>query len=168
MNLLDSLCTSQVIQAFGWALLHSLWQGIALAIFLKAALNLPKKISASTRYLFACLTLLSMLLLPVLTALWNDAGKYDVDSGETTSQITKSNEQVLTLPETPIRTNISETESSYNVWLHRAEKQFLPWLVLIWLLGVSVSSLRLMGAWTYIRRLKQNNENLCRIEKSRL
>jgi len=137
MNLLDTLLASSAIQTFGWALLHSLWQGIVLAIFLKAALNLPKKVSANIRYLIACLTLLLMLLLPVATALWSNAGKYDIDSGKTAFQFTKKNEKVLTPLETPDRTEISETESSYNLWLLQAEKQFFPWLVLLWFIRKS-------------------------------
>lgn len=160
MNLLDTLSTSQAIQTFGWILLHSLWQGIVLAVFLKAALNLPKKVSANTRYLIACLTLVLMLLLPVATALRGNAEKYDVDSRETAFQFTKPNEKLLMPLETPARAEMSEIESSYKLCLRQAETRFFPWLVLLWLMGVLVSSLKLMGVWTYTQWLKQNKENL--------
>lgn len=160
MNLLDTLCASQGIQTFGWALLHSLWQGIALALFLKAALNLPKKVSANTRYLIACLTLLLMLILPVATALRGNAEKHGVASGETALQFTKPNEKLLTPLETPAQAEISETESSYKLWLRQAETRFFPWLVLLWSMGVLISSLRLSGVWTYTKRLKINGGNL--------
>lgn len=68
MNLLESLLASSTIQMLGWALLHSLWQGILLTILLKGALNAFKKKSANTRYSISCFTLLLMLILPVSTA----------------------------------------------------------------------------------------------------
>lgn len=156
MNLLDTLLASPAIQMFGWALLHSLWQGIILAILLKGALSLSRKASANSRYLAACLTLLLMLVLPILTAWWSDLGKQGGNYRETRFQ----NEKSVTLTGINLETNLPEIESSYSEWMYQAEKQLLPWLVFFWLIGVFLSSLRLLGVWTSTQRLKLNGKRL--------
>lgn len=155
MKLFDTLVASPAIQMFGWALLHSLWQGIILAILLKGVLSLSRKASSNSRYLMACLTLLLMLILPISTALWSNSGKQSADSGKVLFQ----NEQTATLSATALQTNISETEPSYNLLIYQAERQLLPWLVFIWLIGVFISSLRLFGIWTYTQRLKRSRKH---------
>lgn len=156
MNLFDTLLVSHAIQMFGWALLHSLWQGIILAIFLKGALSLLRKASANLRYLLACLTLLLMLLLPISAALWSNLGKQNVDFGKTAFQ----NDKEVVPPGIILETNLSETESSYSLWINQAERQFLPWLVFIWLVGVFISSLRLLGVWTCTQQMKKDGKRV--------
>jgi beta-lactamase regulating signal transducer with metallopeptidase domain len=160
MKMLDTLLASSVIQTFGWALLHSLWQGIILAILLKSTLSLSKKLSANTRYLIACITLFLMLVLPVSTAFWSNLSAINIGSSKAQIQIAEPNVKSTTTPDAVLQNNASETEFSYDLWLQQGEKQFLPWLVLIWLFGVVISSLRLIGAWSYTQRLKLNGKNL--------
>lgn len=159
MKTLDVFLTSPTIQMFGWALLHSFWQGIILAALLKGFLNLKRNLSANTRYLIACTALLLTLLLPVSTALWNHSAKPIRNSGEARPEITEPGE-IIKSSETIAHSNILENASSYKFWIHRVEKQFLSWAVLLWLIGVSVSSLRLIGAWTFTRRLKLSGKHL--------
>jgi beta-lactamase regulating signal transducer with metallopeptidase domain len=101
-----------------------------------------------------------MLLLPVLTTFWSNSKEHGIGSGNTSFQVSDSNEKVIMSPETYLQANISEIESTYRSWIHQAEKQFLPWLVLLWLLGVIISSLRLVGIWTYTQQLKLNGKHL--------
>lgn len=154
MNLFDALLASPAIQISGWALLHSLWQGVVLAICLKGALSLLRKASANSRYLLACLTLSLLLILPVSTALLSSPGKQTADFSKGGYQ----NEKTATLPATSLRNGVSENESSYSLWMYQAERNLLPWLVFIWLTGVFISSLRLLGVWTFTQRLKRNGK----------
>ena len=55
--------------ALGWALVHFLWQGAALAIILGVAMGLIRPTAARTRYTFAIVTLTAMLVVPVATTL---------------------------------------------------------------------------------------------------
>lgn len=161
MKLFDILLTSPAIQMFGWALLHSLWQGLILASLLKGALSLSKRVSSNVRYLIGCVTLLLMLLLPVSTVLWSNSVPPPPPIPQQQSVAPPSREGHVTVPleeatssETPSRIILSETDSSYKSWMHRAEKDFMPWVVLVWSFGVFISSLRLLGIWTYTQRLK--------------
>src|SRR5260370_26234593 len=54
-----------MMQSLGWALLHFLWQGTALAALAAAAMALCRR--ASTRYLLAVGALALMLLAPLAT-----------------------------------------------------------------------------------------------------
>lgn len=52
MNL-DILEHNQLLQALGWAVLHSLWQCLALYLLYKLAITIFRKIGANERYLLA-------------------------------------------------------------------------------------------------------------------
>src|ERR1700744_2543518 len=50
-----------IVRALGWALLHSLWQGLIIAVLAGVILILTKKAKAALRYnLLCCLLLLSL------------------------------------------------------------------------------------------------------------
>jgi beta-lactamase regulating signal transducer with metallopeptidase domain len=67
--LLTDLCSSVPAQRVGWALVHFLWQGAAVALLLAATLHLLNRRSARTRYAAACCALATMALLPVVTGI---------------------------------------------------------------------------------------------------
>ncbi|MDQ3801083.1 MAG: M56 family metallopeptidase, partial [Acidobacteriota bacterium] len=160
MRFLQTLLASPAIQVLGWILLHSLWQGMVLAIFLKGGLSLSGKLSANARYLIACLTLMLMLILPVSTALWSDSGIFNTVSGKSVSQNAETNEKFTATFEPLAQANIYPAENSQNSWLPQAERQFLPVLVLLWLAGVFISSLKLLGIWSYTQRLRLTGKEI--------
>jgi TonB family protein len=55
-------------QAISRALIHFLWQGLMIAVFLWIALFLLRKRSADSRYLAACMALAAMAAMPFVTA----------------------------------------------------------------------------------------------------
>jgi beta-lactamase regulating signal transducer with metallopeptidase domain len=160
MKLFDMIATSPVMQMVGWVLLHSLWQGLILAILLKSALCLFRKTSTNARYLISGVTLLLMMILPILTVLWSSSKLSNFNFGKTGFHFTESNEKTNTFPSTITKTDVAEEKSPYLVWMYKAEKQFLPWLVLLWQIGVFISFLRLLRAWGYTQRLKRNKKHL--------
>lgn len=172
MKLLDALFTSPAVQILGWALMHSLWQGMILAILLKCALNLSSRISSNTRYLLACVTLSLMALLPVSTALWSGSGIRFINSGKPAIQAARTDEKVASPHETSALAFISEAVPSYKSRLEMAAQDFMPWFVLIWSFGVLISLLKLIGVWAYTRHLRQIAKHLilesCRESLERL
>ena len=52
MNLLEAWIETPAATALGWTLLHSLWQGAAIALLL--GITLPAVRSARVRYAAAC------------------------------------------------------------------------------------------------------------------
>src|SRR5690349_7140399 len=108
-----------VTDALGWALLHSLWQETLAAAALASLLALVPARAARVRYGLAAVTLLVMLALPLTTGLrLHGAALWWVGSESPADAVAAAR----------VRTTIEPT---------------LPWIVLVWLGGVLVLSLRL-------------------------
>jgi beta-lactamase regulating signal transducer with metallopeptidase domain len=119
------------------ALLHFLWQGSVLAAGLAVALRRLRNASASDRHALACATLTLMAVAPVATFF---ALKTD---GVVVTTIAPMETPV---PAThtvsgPIATAAEGGSGMIPPWI-------LPWITALWILGVVVSALRLLGgAW---------------------
>ena len=155
MKFIGLMLASSAMQTIGWALLHSLWQGIVLAALLGITMSLLRKRTANLRYLIACGTLSLMLILPVSTALWSGAKTQNNDYDKKTFQTEMPRESAAPMNSTE-PDNVTRTEELRYSRLEQTVNQFLPWFVLVWTLGVFISSLRLLGVWTYTQRLKRN------------
>ena len=61
-----------LFQTIGWALIHFVWQGAAIAAVASALLTIARRRSSSVRYAIACVGLAAMLAAPLLSArlLW--------------------------------------------------------------------------------------------------
>jgi GWxTD domain-containing protein len=113
-----------MIQRLGWALLHFLWQGTAIAIaFAILRRLLGRSIAAQGRYVLACVALAAMTVAPALTFF------------------------MVPVPAPP--TQITLWSVSAAEW-----QRLLPGVVALWLVGVLVFSLRLFGAWRFTARLR--------------
>ena len=67
MNFLQALANSPVIERAGWTLLHSAWQGLAVAIGLAIVLPAVHRRGARAAYAVCCGALLLMIGLPAIT-----------------------------------------------------------------------------------------------------
>ncbi len=66
---LTQTLTGPLAQRVAWALVHFLWQGLAIAALLAGATVLLRRRSPHARYAVACLALATMAVLPVATAM---------------------------------------------------------------------------------------------------
>ena len=64
MNRPDGFRSSPWIDAIGWMLLHSLWQGAAVAMALAFVLSLLHRAPSQARYLAACTAMVLLIALP--------------------------------------------------------------------------------------------------------
>ncbi len=148
MNALMNLLSPSAMHSLGWALLHFLWQGTALAAVAAATMALCRRPSA--RYAIGVGALVLMLLAPLVTyfvipqghsgaadtakssplaaAAWPTARGRDAASGSTSSPITPSDA--------------------------------LPWLVEAWLLGVAFFSLRSAGGFFLLERERRKQSKV--------
>ena len=58
---------SPALEALGWSLLHSLWQGLLVALLLAAVTPVLRRYRAEVAYAAACTALLVLAVLPVAT-----------------------------------------------------------------------------------------------------
>jgi beta-lactamase regulating signal transducer with metallopeptidase domain/murein DD-endopeptidase MepM/ murein hydrolase activator NlpD len=168
-----SLQTS-LLQTLGWTLIHSLWQGVLIAALLFFVLLFVKR--SQVRYGVSCAALLLMVLIPVVTfgmltdkptlSVKTDVG-VDVTSTNESSNVDEGvNVGTLqTPPREGQRQGIAPTgtwtdERFWRIWLlQQGLTDYLPYLVVLWLLGVVVLSLRLLMQWFYAERFKRRHTN---------
>lgn len=65
--MIANLLSSAWVERLGWALLHFVWQGAAIAVVLVVVLRFARNRSANFRYAAACVALAVMALAPVVT-----------------------------------------------------------------------------------------------------
>src|SRR5215469_11442520 len=69
VTVLNVLVQTPFARAAGWALFHSLWEGVLVAAVLAAVLSVTR--SPSTRYIAACVAILALLAGFAFTFAWN-------------------------------------------------------------------------------------------------
>lgn len=140
--------------AMGWALLHSFWQGAAIALTLAAGLILARRQPPAVRYRLCVSAMAALLLAFAGTFAWiyqpSGEGTAPMPAHEVTLFFTEVQE-ALPAAHAPA-TEIAATDHP-AVFLNYFE-QYLPLLVSGWLLGVLLLSLRMLGEMAYIQHLR--------------
>jgi len=153
MNLITRLFSERLTHALGWTLLHALWQGTLAALVVVALLTVLLHRSSSTiRYFVALTTLFTTFCVTVVTFLV----LYHRDAPATQAVRTVVNPVIVTppsayLPTDPIHKLMPRPAAPTFV---RYFNQHLPSIVVVWLLGITVLALRLLGGLAYVQRLR--------------
>jgi beta-lactamase regulating signal transducer with metallopeptidase domain len=132
---------TSTFQSLGWALIHFCWQGAAIfAFYLMAEFGL-RRAGSHTRYLLALATLSSMFLVFAATLGY-----------EALHLVVASPHPVVTVPVTAFRYQVQLLENRPKP-LHGTA--LLPWLDGAWMLGVIGLSVRSLGGWLWLQRLRR-------------
>lgn len=159
MSEIERLLGEPAAQAIGWALLHFLWQGALVGILTAAVLACLRRGAADVRYVVATIGLSVMLTLPTVTAaqLWRASTSNPVAQtvvGQAALPATKGADQRSIVDQAPTRVTAS---SSRSHWIDEVRlESWLPVLVLMWLCGVALLSLRLVSGWVWVQRMKSH------------
>ena len=137
------------MQSLGWALLHFLWQGTAVAALAAAAMALCRR--ASSRYLLGVSALVLMLLAARATFLFYSQQHSSV------ADTAKSSALVLTSAQAKDQVVASGVAQRSSV---APSLDALPWLVEAWLLGVAFFSLRSAGGFLLIERERRKRSTV--------
>jgi beta-lactamase regulating signal transducer with metallopeptidase domain len=138
MTLLEFWVHSESAKELGWTLLHSLWQGVAIALALAIVLGLTR--SSRVRYAAACFAMLALLTGFGFTL-------YRLMPREVRHAAAV---QPLPLPAHP---SIDERPVvNAQSWDASA---MLPWLAPIWIAGVVLFQLRYLASWMALGRLRR-------------
>ncbi len=165
---------AELLQALGWTLLHSLWQGLLIAGIL-FIINLFVKRS-DVRYVLACAALILMLIVPLMTfgllykkpdtTSFANQTLLTADVPVDVKQInlsTKTNE-MQTVPQVGQPHGVAPTEPFWDVDWRERLTHYLPYVVAVWLVGVIFLSLRLLLQWFYAERFKRRHTKLVSAE----
>ncbi|PYX32823.1 MAG: hypothetical protein DMG80_07275 [Acidobacteria bacterium] len=134
--------TPDVMRPAGWALLHFLWQGTALAAL--ATVTMASFRKASARYLVAVGILFAMLAAPVATFFYyRNADSVPISVAATPASVFMKAAQwrpaVAAASEIPRQTGVD----------------LFPIMVQLWLAGVAIFSLRSAGGFFLLERLRR-------------
>ena len=170
MSAIENLLRQPAAEAVGWALLHFIWQGALVGALTALALGALRKGAADVRYVVAAVGLSLMLTLPAVTAvqLWRAMasaaaiGATAIDAPA--SAATPAQERAdRTIVEVPVVAPVSSTARAVlpdsiadAIGESIKVEPWLPVLVLGWLCGIVVLSLRLMSGWLWVQRMKSH------------
>jgi len=144
---IQDLLAQPACRALGWALLHFLWQG-SLAALLLAGCNLAlRDSSARIRYGVSCLFLMLLLALPVLTL--------TASLAHAPALAATPADLAIGIPAARPQAGAASAPAIAGPSLENSLTPLLPWIVALWIAGVTLLSLRWIGAWTYLHRLRR-------------
>lgn len=154
MKSLDQFFQSDIVEALGWTIIHSFWQGLLIVVMLTACLIFLRKQSSQHRYLAGYLALTALALCCAGTfflhypdgTVSNPVGDEQLYLSNTTQDIPSAS-----IPELMTST---PSEASFLQPIRQFIEGNLPLVSMIWLLGVMLLSLKFLAELAFIQRLK--------------
>ena len=172
MTAFEPLLRYPLTQAIGWALLQFVWQGAVVALVTAIALATLRRSAADVRYVVASIGLALMLTLPVVTAVQryraapvqtiatalSDALR--VERARSTAMfaaprvegISPRALQTAAPPVTAVAA--SPAAWSFSRVLIPLRADMVAGLFAVWLLGVTILSMRLLTGWLWVQRMR--------------
>jgi bla regulator protein BlaR1 len=153
MQLLTTITTNRIIQAFSWMLIHSLWQGLLLAVVTALVLMATRKASAALRYNLVFLQFLLFVTACIATFAWawntgNAQSIPQVFAGKLAANAT----QVFNIDAGSIRQFGFACANYFTV--------NAPFVVLVWCILFIMRSVKFMGGVVFIQRARHRNVSL--------
>jgi len=150
MTYLENLIPSEIIQAIGWTLLHSLWQGMAIAFLLASLLFIFRNKSSQLRHALSVAGLIVMLVATFFTFSIDYQSITFSSSNQFISGV--DNSQGTLLPQNWL-SPLNESVNFVGGFLEYFNDH-LPLIVLLWIIGIFFLGLRMIGELTYVYHLK--------------
>jgi len=158
--MIETLC-----QRVGWTLIHFVWQGLGIALALAGVLTMLKRASAHLRYALSCISLLAMAALPLATFC---AVKPTPKAYQPMAEIPASTAEAQSSPALPgLSLNGAHGQSEFPSSgstqparmtkaqrVGRTVEASLPYLSLLWLIGVLALCAWHMGGWIHLQQFR--------------
>ncbi len=173
--------TQPLVQRLGWALLHFVWQGAVIAVVLAFAWWLLRRRTANARYVAGCVAMVLMAAAPVVTMRFvtvstsslptippiapSVAPEADMPIVHAPLDVVSTSElpagelppaAEMAVVEMPPAVPVVPVAEAWGKRVAGALEPLLPWTVSVWLLGVVALSVRLLGGWMYVQRVKRH------------
>jgi beta-lactamase regulating signal transducer with metallopeptidase domain len=145
------------LQSLGWTLVHFCWQAAAIALVYWLADVALSKARSHTRYLLALGAMLLTLLSALSTLAYEEAqGNPELFSPSVLSTVANATAgSSISMDLAPAaQPNPANAATLPAALLHLS--RLLPWLDVAWLLGVACLSIRTIGGWRMIERLRRS------------
>jgi beta-lactamase regulating signal transducer with metallopeptidase domain len=142
---------TQLPQAIAWTLIHFCWQAAAIAVAFRLISAAIVRRSSQVRYLVALSSLLLMIGAAVITFAWQMRSNAAAPSITATAENLRAS-FVADFPRSTAPGLLVATQQQAAA--HVTIASLLPWIDGLWLAGVFALSLRSLGGWWYLRRLR--------------
>ena len=178
MIAIETLFSEPAAQAIGWALLHFTWQGALIGVLAAIALRLLRGSAADVRYVVSAIALSLMATMPIVTGLQaykaataavsiatevsvgapvSAASAVAPAGGSAGQPGTSAYVMSPTSTEAPVSRSVDKPGAANTIDSALANVEpWLPMLVMIWIAGVVVLTLRLLGGWIWVQRMKSH------------
>ncbi len=158
MRIIEHLFPTHIIEALGWTIIHTIWQGALVAIILGILLILLRKKSSIARYWISVASLMVILILAILTftIVYNGAG-ITTDSFESREGAGLFSSDLM-----PAGMDQQKEQTSWGIFIGPYIDYFyrnLPAVVGIWIIGMLFFGLKFFGGYIYSQRLKHARSN---------
>jgi beta-lactamase regulating signal transducer with metallopeptidase domain len=140
---MSSHLSPEFVRMMGWALLHFVWQGAAIAALLAVVMAVCR--SASVRYALSVGALLLMLALPFVTFF-----AMQDPTPQTNANMEESTRPLKSATLGPVKHHVSVAPETQNT-----QPETMLWLVRLWMAGVVLFSLRSAGGFMLVQRLRR-------------
>lgn len=145
-----------LIQAFGWTLIHSIWQILVIGIILRLLLLLFKDQSSNTNYLlsFSAYTLILIVSLFTFIGYFNDGNGLSVSDRIIAS--TEFSGILSSGQPAQMESTIDSNQSLLSMAVFFLSSN-IHFIVGIWFCGLIILYIRFAGNYWYVQRLKSRN-----------
>jgi beta-lactamase regulating signal transducer with metallopeptidase domain len=149
------------MQALGWTLVHFCWQAAVIALLYRMLDLVFARSRSSVRYALALTAMISMFVVAVATLGYEEM-RLMLDSGSSIVQAAPTPHALIghgiAAPVAPhgasSATASRDMVSSIAQMVPMSLVRWMPWIDAMWLAGVLILSLRTVGGWMVIRRLR--------------
>ena len=161
MQFVSKLFSAEFVEALGWTLLHSLWQGAIVAVILGFIMLLMKKNSAQIKYLVSYFSLLIIVGWSVNTFV--HSYRYAQEKAQIKNEILHNPDYIRSV----LQKNTTETETvTQAAEIKKHEINYLKIrsffqrnfsiIVAIWFIGLVLLAIRMITGFLYTRKLKRH------------
>lgn len=151
MDLLSLIISEQFINALGWTIVHSIWEGLLIALLLFFTLSLFKKKSARFKHVMANLALVFTFLTAALTFIFLFEQAEPI-------VIKQANQTILIYQPIEWMSNNGLEQKNWLAPLVQVVdfvNDNILLIVIAWLIGALVFTARLFGGMAYIYQIKR-------------
>ncbi len=154
MNFLTHILSEELTFALGSTLLHSIWQGAAVALFLVIIQLGIQRSSSNSKYLIGIAAMFLIFVLSVVTFFHSYQSKTELKAELPQIIVAESNiSQATELTDEFTFSENNDVESGINSLANFFYRN-LTLIVSFWLIGLIIQSFRFAGGFIYNQRLK--------------
>lgn len=168
MNWFSDSTLMGLIDSIGWTIIHSLWQGLIVAIIFAIILVVLKKQSSKIKYNFSLALLALFFISNIAVLVYNYSPNDKINQRENTAITNIENRHLqkkdlvaepILFQQTAETENITQPVSYSLVVLKSYIKTIIPYLVLAWLIGFVISLILAIASFFSNQRLRINPLN---------